>query len=65
MAKRYEQLQGMVEQLQADMEKFYDKGVKAAGTRIRKKMLELREYANQVRKEVLEIQKERDAKKKK
>ncbi len=64
MAKRYDELKEMVETLAMDMEKFYDKGVKAAGTRIRKRMLELREYANQVRKEVLEIQKEREAKKK-
>ena len=65
MAKRYEELEGLITTAKADFEKFYVKGVKAAGTRIRKRMLELSKLAKEIRKEVLEIQKEREAEKEK
>ncbi|MGQ9863189.1 MAG: hypothetical protein ACUVRD_01715 [Bacteroidia bacterium] len=55
MAKRYEELMQVVSALKEDFEKFYDKGQKAAGTRIRKAMLDLRNWASEVRKEVQEI----------
>ena len=64
MAKRYDELEGLLNTMRSDFEKFYGKGVKAAGTRIRKRMLELSRLAKEIRKEVLEIQKQRDAKKK-
>ncbi len=64
MAKRYDELEGILTSMRDDFEKFYGKGVKAAGTRIRKKMLELSKLAKEIRKEVLEIQKQRDAEKK-
>lgn len=59
---RYNELKELIEGLQKDFEKFYEKEVDAAGTRIRKGMLELRELANTIRKEILEIRNERKAK---
>lgn len=37
----YEEIQHIVDGMQQDSEKFYGKGVKAAGTRLRKKLLEV------------------------
>ena len=51
---RYEQLNQVLTSLQGDFEKFYEKDNKAAGTRIRKGMLELRNLAQEIRKEVQE-----------
>lgn len=63
MAKRYEELMQVVSALREDFEKFYDKGQKAAGTRIRKAMLDLRNWASEVRKEVQEIKNQAQAQK--
>lgn len=52
---RYEQLKTLVESLEEDFGKFYEGGNKAAGTRVRKGMLELKNFAQDVRKEVQEI----------
>lgn len=52
---RYEELEAMVESLKEDFGKFYDGGNKAAGTRVRKGMLELKKFAQEVRVEVQEI----------
>ena len=52
---RYTELETLLESLKEDFAKFYDEGNKAAGTRIRKGMLELRTKAQDVRKEVQEI----------
>ena len=52
---RYNQLEALLESLKDDFEKFYDKGNKAAGTRVRKGMLELRNMAQDIRAEVQEI----------
>ena len=49
---RYKQLMELLEAAREDFEKFYDKGNKAAGTRIRKSMLELRNVAQEIRQEV-------------
>ncbi len=50
--KRYEQLMGLVTSLEGDFEKFYEKGNKAAGTRIRKGMQELKHLGQEIRTEV-------------
>ena len=63
MAQRYEQLKSFVEELEKDFVKFYDKGVDSAGTRIRKKMQELRRLAQEIRKEIQQIRQERKAQK--
>jgi len=53
--ERFEELAALVESMKADFEKFYDKGNKAAGTRVRKGMLELKNKAQEIRTEVQEI----------
>ena len=52
---RYGQVRGLVESLESDFEKFYDKGNQAAGTRVRKGMQELKNLAQNIRVEVQSI----------
>jgi len=52
---RYEELEALLASLKDDFQKFYDEGNKAAGTRVRKGMLELRNKAQDIRTEVQEI----------
>ena len=49
---RYQQLMELLEAAKEDFEKFYDKGNKAAGTRVRKSMMDLRNMAQEIRQEV-------------
>ena len=49
---RYDELTNLVEGLGGDFSKFYDKGNKAAGPRVRKGMQALKSWAQDVRKEV-------------
>lgn len=53
--KRFEQLKSMVESLESDFEKFYDKGNNAAGTRVRKGMQDMKNLAQEIRLEVQDI----------
>ena len=50
--KRFEELKNMIMDAEADFVKFYDKENKAAGTRVRKTMQELKNIAQVIRKEV-------------
>ncbi len=50
--KRFEQLRDLVMALESDFEKFYDKKNQAAGTRVRKGMQEMKNVAQDIRKEV-------------
>ena len=52
---RYAQLQQMVAAMAGDFEKFYKEGNKAAGTRVRLAMQELKNFAQSVRTEVQSI----------
>lgn len=52
---RYAELQQMVAAMAADFEKFYRDGNKAAGTRVRNAMQELKAFAQSVREEVLSL----------
>jgi hypothetical protein len=52
---RYAQLQQMVAAMASDFEKFYKEGNKAAGTRVRLAMQELKNFAQTVRTEVQSI----------
>ncbi|MCL4509595.1 MAG: histone H1 [Bacteroidetes bacterium] len=52
---KYEELHELVGSFEADFRKFYEKQNKAAGTRVRKHMGELKKYAQQVRTEVQEM----------
>lgn len=51
---KFKELSDLVASLQDDFDKFYDKDNKAAGTRVRKGMLELTKWAKDVRTEVQE-----------
>ncbi len=52
---RFKELQDMIAEYEKDFEKFYDKGNKSAGTRIRKAMNEIKRKAQDIRKEVQEM----------
>jgi hypothetical protein len=49
---RFEEIKNLVMGLEADFDKFYDKGNQAAGTRVRKGMQDLKTMAQDIRKEV-------------
>ena len=50
--KRFDELKNLVNGLEGDFEKFYDKGNNAAGTRVRKGMQDMKNLAQAIRKEV-------------
>jgi hypothetical protein len=52
---RFQELKDLVGTFEKDFIKFYDKGNKSAGTRVRKAMNELKRKAQEIRKEVQEI----------
>ncbi len=52
---RYSEIVELVQTFEADFVKFYEKGNKAAGTRVRKHMNELKKKAQEIRREVQEI----------
>ena len=54
MANHFSKLQDLVAGMEDDFGKFYDKGNKAAGTRIRKGMQELKKMAQDIRVDVQE-----------
>ena len=56
MMQEYDKLKAIVEACASDVEKF-ESGNKAAGTRIRKAMQEIKNQAQDVRKKVLELKK--------
>lgn len=51
---RYQEFAKLVEEMESDFEKFYDKGVGAAGTRVRKALQELANLCKEGRKDVTE-----------
>jgi hypothetical protein len=55
---RYTELQALVAGMAADFQKFYQDGNKAAGTRVRLAMQELKTFAQTVRNEVQAIKNE-------
>ncbi|MEZ4826359.1 MAG: histone H1 [Bacteroidia bacterium] len=50
--EKYAKLKGLVISIEDDFSKFYDKGNKAAGTRARKAMQEIKVLAQEIRKEI-------------
>ncbi len=52
MASLFEKLQDHVNSLEDDFKKFYEKGNKAAGTRVRKGMQDLKSLAQDIRVDV-------------
>lgn len=52
MNNNFNKLRDLVMSLESDFEKFYDKNNAAAGTRVRKGMQDLKNMAQDIRKEV-------------
>ena len=52
MSQQFERLKNYVASLEEDFEKFYVKGNKAAGTRVRKAMQDLKKHAQDIRVDV-------------
>jgi cytochrome c556 len=52
---RIQELRDLIDTFEKDFVKFYEKGNKSAGTRVRKSMNELKKKAQEIRKEVQEI----------
>jgi len=52
---RIQELKDLIDSFDKDFVKFYEKGNKSAGTRVRKAMNELKRKAQDIRKEVQEI----------
>ena len=57
-ADRFAELQQLVAGMAADFQKFYQEGNKAAGTRVRLAMQELKNFAQTIRNEVSAIKNE-------
>lgn len=56
---KYFELVRFVQTLEADFQKFYDKGQSAAGTRVRKGLSELRKMCQDVRNDVQTVKAQR------
>ncbi len=56
--KRFNEIKDLVMSMEADFEKFYEKGNNAAGTRVRKGMQDLKNMAQDIRVEVQNIKNE-------
>lgn len=54
---RSDQINDLVTDLQEDLDKFYNKGNKTAGTRARKKLQDLKKLAQEIRVEIQERKK--------
>lgn len=52
---RIEQIRSMIAELEGDMDKFYEKGNKAAGTRARKQLQELKKVSQEIRLEIQDM----------
>ena len=52
---KYQELVKLVESMETDFEKFYDKGVGSAGTRVRKGLQELSKSCKDVRNDVTAV----------
>ncbi len=63
MAQKYYELIEFLKSLETDVQKFYDKGQSAAGTRLRKGLSEVKKFAQDLRNEVQEVKAERKASK--
>ncbi len=55
--EKFEELKAKVAEIEAEAEKFYDKGNKAAGTRLRKGLQEIKNLSQEIRVDVSEKKK--------
>ncbi|HSR18026.1 MAG TPA: hypothetical protein VLM39_12815 [Ignavibacteriaceae bacterium] len=60
---KFDDLGQAVKNLEADFQKFYEKGQAAAGTRLRKGLSDLRKLAQEVRKDIQEVKARRKSEK--
>jgi hypothetical protein len=60
MSNRFAEIHSLVNNLEADFQKFYDKDNQAAGTRIRKGMQDLKQIAQEIRLQVQKMKNERE-----
>lgn len=51
----YNKLKSLLASIEEDADKFYNKGVSAAGTRVRKGLQDIKTLASDMRKEVTEL----------
>lgn len=58
--EKYNQLKELIAAIEADADKFYNKGSKAAGTRIRGGMQEIKALAQEIRNEVTALKNKED-----
>ena len=61
MAEKYHELIEYLRGLENDVQKFYEKGQSAAGTRLRKGLSEVKKRAQEIRNEVQSVKAERKA----
>lgn len=54
-ANKFELFTKLIESAEGDFEKFYDKGVNAAGTRVRKHLQELSKLCKEIRNDVTAV----------
>lgn len=59
--EKFSDLRTLLDSMNSDIEKFYDKGQSAAGTRLRKELNNIRKVAAEIRKEIQEIKNSRKA----
>lgn len=55
---KFQELKSLMESVESDYEKFNEKGVKAAGVRVRKVMQDIKKIAQEIRVEVSNRKKE-------
>jgi hypothetical protein len=51
----YNKLKDLLASIESDADKFYNKGVSAAGTRVRKGLQDIKSLASDMRKEVIDL----------
>ena len=52
---RFNELKSLLDSVEKDFNAFYEKNNKAAGTRVRKAMMDFKTLAQDIRKEVIEV----------
>ncbi|MBI5402576.1 MAG: histone H1 [Ignavibacteriae bacterium] len=57
--EKFSQLQAILDGMKVDLEKFYNKGQNAAGTRLRKELNNLRKLAADIRKDIQDLRSQR------
>ncbi len=58
--EKYNQLKELIASVEADADKFYNKGNKVAGTRVRSSMQAIKALAQEIRSEVTEMKNKED-----